>query len=429
MGDMAFEDFETSPVITVQWLARFRWAVAAGATVALTIAWVALDLRFPVLPVVGALGVQVASNIRLTSWVQGDTGARARTLGVVLLLDVSLLTVLMLTTGGPSNPFTISYLLNITLAAIILPARWTWAVTAACMVGYGALFVPAFRAPFDIHATHAAMQPGLGHQLGMWVAFLVAAVLTATFVTRIRVALDAREQALAEARRLAARQERLASLTTLAAGAAHELATPLATIATAAVELELALSSGASLDEIADDARLVRRQVERCREILDQMSGRADRSVAQQAQRLQVADIVERALAGIDRAEHRQVHLEVQSDLPPVKLPLEAAARVVRSLIKNALYASTNGQSVRVTVARQDAGVRFEVRDDGIGMSPDVLARAGEPFYTTRPAGAGFGLGLFLVRTFADQWGGHFELSSMAGVGTTVTLDVPAEGV
>lgn len=157
------------------------------------------------------------------------------------------------------------------------------------------------------------------------------------------------------------------------------------------------------------------------------MSRRADRSVAQQAQRLQVADIVERALAGIDRAEHRQVCLEVQSDLPPVGLPLEAAARVVRSLIKNALYASTNGQSVRVTVARQDGRVRFEVRDEGIGMASDVLARAGEPFYTTRPAGAGFGLGLFLVRTFADQWGGRFELSSATGVGTTVTLDMPAE--
>lgn len=426
---MALEDLETSPVITVQWLVRFRWAVAIGATLALTVAWVALDLRFPLRLVVGVLGVQVASNTWLTTQMQGDAGARTRTVGVVLLLDVGLLTGLMLTTGGPSNPFTISYLVYITLAAIILPVRWTWMITAACMASYGALFVPPLRALFDPHATHAAMQPGLGHQVGMCVAFLVASVLTATFVTRIRVALEAREQALAEVRRAAARQESLASLTTLAAGAAHELATPLGTIATAAVELELALSSGGFPDEIADDARLVRRQVERCREILDQMSGRADRSVAQQAQRIQVADIVERALAGIDSAAHRQVRLEVQSDLPSVRLPLEAAARVVRSLIKNALYASTHGQLVLVTVARQDAGVRLEVRDDGIGMSPDVLARAGEPFFTTRPAGAGFGLGLFLVRTFADQWGGRFELSSTAGVGTTVTLDLPAESV
>jgi two-component system sensor histidine kinase RegB len=102
---------------------------------------------------------------------------------------------------------------------------------------------------------------------------------------------------------------------------------------------------------------------------------------------------------------------------------------VVRSLIKNALYASTEGQDVRVSVAHGDRAVRFEVRDDGSGMAPDVMARAGEPFYTTRPPGAGFGLGLFLVRTFADQWGGRFELSSTLGAGTTVTLDLPAEHV
>ncbi len=429
MSGMALEDFETSPVITVQWLVRFRWAVAAGAALALTVAWVALDLRFPVPLVAGALVGQVASNIWLNTRMRGDTGAPARTLAAVLLFDVGLLTVLMLTTGGPSNPFTISYLVYITLAAIIVAARWTWVVTAACMVGYGALFVPPLRAPFDPHAVHAAMQPGVGHQVGMWVAFLVAAVLTTTFVTRIRVALEAREQALAEARRVAARQERLASLTTLAAGAAHELATPLGTIATAAVELELALASGGFPAEIADDARLVRQQVERCREILDQMSGRADRSVAQQAEPLHVVDIIERALAGLDGADHRNLRLEVPPDLPPVRLPLEATARVVRSLIKNALYASSNGQPVHVTVARQPAGVRLEVRDDGIGMSPDVLARAGEPFYTTRPAGGGFGLGLFLVRTFADQWGGQFHLSSTEGAGTTVTLDLPAERV
>ncbi len=430
MRGMAVGDFETSQVITVQWLARFRWAVVIGATLALTVAWVALDLRFPVPFVAGALLVQVASNMWLTARTQRDTGDRARTVGVVLLLDVGLLTGLMLTTGGPSNPFTISYLVYITLAAITLPARWTWAVAAACMAGYGALFVPAFRALVDPqHPTHAAMPPGFGHQVGMWVAFLVAAMLTATFVTRIRVALEARERALADARRAAARQERLASLMTLAAGAAHELATPLGTIATAAVELELALSSGGFPDQIADDARLVRREVERCREILDQMSGRADRSVAGPPERIRVADIVERALAGVDGAARRQVRLEVQADVPPVRLPIEGAARVVRSLIKNALSASTNGRLVLVTVARQEAGVRLEVRDEGTGMSPEVLARAGEPFFTTRPAGAGFGLGLFLVQAFADQWGGRFALSSATGVGTTATLYLPAESV
>ncbi len=326
---MVVEDLETSPVITVQWLVRFRWAVAIGATLALTVAWFALDVRFPLPFVVGMLGVQVASNIWLTTRMQGDTRTRSRTVGLALLLDVGLLTGILLTTEGPSNPFTISYLVYITLAAVILPVPWTWMITAACTAGYGALFVAPVRAMFDPHAAHTVMQPGFGHQVGMWAAFLVAALLTTTFVTRIRVALERREVALVKARRSAALRERLASLTTLAAGAAHELATPLSAIATAAVEIEVALASGGCPDEIADDARLVRRQTERCQEILDQMSGRADRSLAQHAERIQVADIVGRALAGIDSTEHRQVHLEVEADLPGLKLPLEAAARVV----------------------------------------------------------------------------------------------------
>ncbi len=418
----------TSPVITGQWLVRFRWAMVLGAACALAVAWMALDLRFPLAIVSVTLGAQLLSNVWLATRVRDSAGAREGTLGAIVLLDVMLLTVLMLTTGGPSNPFTIGYLVYITLAAVILRARWTLAVTAACMAGYGSLFVTALRAPFDPHATHAAMQPGMGHQIGMWVAFLVAAALTATFVTRIRLALEMRELALQDARRQAARQERLASLTTLAAGAAHELATPLGTIATAAVELELALSSGGYPGAIAEDARLVRRQVERCREILDQMSGRADRSAAQEARCLAVAAIVEQALAGIAPAERDRVSLVIPGELPAVRLPLEASARVLRSLIKNALLASTDGQRVSVSAARHDSMIGVRVRDEGVGMTPETLSRAGEPFYTTRPAGAGFGLGLFLVRTFADQWGGRFELTSTAGAGTTATLHLPIEG-
>ena len=418
----------TSPVITGQWLVRFRWAVVLGAACALAVGWVALDYRFPVAIVAAALGVQLASNVWLAVQMRGADAAGEGTLGTIVLLDVVLLTMLVLTTGGPSNPFTIGYLVYITLSAVILRARWTLAVTAACMAGYGSLFVTSLRAPFDPHATHAAMQPGMGHQLGMWAAFLVAAALTATFVTRIRLALEARDRALQDARRVSARHERLVSLTTLAAGAAHELATPLGTIATAAVELELALSSGGYPDGIVEDARLVRGQVERCREILDQMSGRADRSAAQQPQPLDAGTIIDHALAGLMPADRVRVSVTSPHDLPVLTLPLEATARVLRSLIKNALLASTNSQPVSVVAERHGPMIDFSVRDEGVGMAPDTLSRAGEPFYTTRPAGAGFGLGLFLVRTFAAQCGGAFELASAAGAGTTATLQLPIEG-
>jgi two-component system sensor histidine kinase RegB len=296
----------------------------------------------------------------------------------------------------------------------------------ASIAGDGLRFVTPLRAPFDAHAGHAAMQPGLGHQVGMWVAFLVAALLTASFVTRVRLALEAREQALAEARRHAAQQEKLASLTTLAAGAAHELATPLGTIAVAARELDRLSAVAGVPPEALEDARLIRQQVDRCREILDQMSGRADESVAQQPQSLAAEAIVSAALAAFKERDRARVQLDVDSRVPPVRVPLEAASRALRTLVKNAIEASPNGTPVHVAIAADGARVRFEVVDEGTGMRPEVLERAGEPFFTTKAAGAGYGLGLFLVRAFVERWDGGFDLTSRLGHGTRATLALPA---
>ena len=328
-------------------------------------------------------------------------------------------------TGGPSNPFTISYLVYITLAAVTLNASWAWAAAATSMAGYGALFITPLRAMVDPHAGHDAMSAGLSHQVGMGAAFVAAALLTASFVTRIRLALEDRERALADARRTAAQQERLASLTTLAAGAAHELATPLSVIAVAARELDLAASAASVPADIAEDARLIRSQVDRCREILDQMSGRADASVAHEAQTLAAARVVAATLDTFGPGDRERVRLTMDPGVPRVRVPLEAAARALRTLVKNALEASPRGAAVHLQVEPQQGQVRFQVVDHGIGMTATTLQHAGEPFFTTKPVGAGFGLGLFLARTFAERWGGRLTLTSSPESGTTATLLLP----
>lgn len=417
---------EPTPIVSAPWLVRFRWAVIAGAAATLVVGWTALDLRFDIRVVAATLAVQAASNSWLyLQWRRRDMASRL-SLGPVVLLDVLLLTALILATGGPANPFTIGYLVYITLAAVTLNARWTWLATLASIAAYGLLFIAPLRALFDPHAMHEVMQPGMGHQAGMWAAFLVAALLTATFVTRIRAALEAREQALGEARRVAEARERLASLTTLAAGAAHELATPLATIAVTARELDLAASAPDIPAHIAEDARLIRTQVERCRAILDQMSGRADDTIAQAPRDATARAIVDAALDSFDAATRARIVVDVPADIAG-RLPVEGAARALHTLIKNALDASPADATVSVAAAAASGRLIFEVRDRGTGMEEHVRARAGEPFFTTKPPGAGFGLGLFLVRTFADQWRGQFHLASAPGAGTTATLTLPIE--
>jgi len=417
---------EAGPVVTARWLARFRWAVALGAAATLIIARSLLAVPFAVGGVLLLLAAQIASNAWLDLRLRRGSEPSVGTLGGLILFDIAILTALMVLTGGPSNPFTISYLVYITLAAVTLNSAWTWAAAGASLAGYGLLFVTPLRSAVDPHAAHQGMDPGLGHQMGMGVAFAVAALLTASFVTRIRLALEARERALSEARRLAAQQERLASLTTLAAGAAHELATPLSAIAVAAHELDLAASGPGVPPDIAEDARLIRSQVDRCREILDQMSGRADASVAHEAQTMPPSRVVESMLATFGPHDRERVHVTVAPGVPSVRVPLEAAARALTTLVRNAFDASPAAAPVQVSVDTHHHHVRFRVRDSGTGMTAGTLHRAGEPFFTTKPVGAGFGLGLFLARTFADRWGGSLLLSSAPAEGTTATLLLPS---
>jgi two-component system sensor histidine kinase RegB len=271
------------------------------------------------------------------------------------------------------------------------------------------------------------MQPGLGHQVGMWAAFLVAAVLTASFVTRIRLAVETKEHALAEARRVAAHRERLASLTTLAAGAAHELATPLSTIAVTSKELDRVASAPGVPPSIAEDARLIRTQVDRCREILNQMSGRADSETVQRPEFVAAGTLVRTAVETFPEHDRSRIAVDVSASAVAVQVPLQAASRTLRTIIKNALEASSADAPVSVRVDASQPWVRIEVSDRGVGMSAELLGRIGEPFFTTKPPGSGFGLGLFLVRTFVDQWGGRFEVQSVLGKGTTATLSLPAQ--
>ena len=156
------------------------------------------------------------------------------------------------------------------------------------------------------------------------------------------------------------------------------------------------------------------------------MSGRADESVAHRAQTVAPDRVVEAAVETFELPERARVIVALASDLPAVKVPLEAATRAVRTLLKNAFEASAAGAPVHLHVAHVEGQVRFRIHDRGSGMSASTLRRAGEPFFTTKPVGAGFGLGLFLARTFAERWGGHLFLTSAPDEGTTATLLLPA---
>lgn len=415
--------------VNIQWLARLRWAEVSGQAATVFAAQFLLGGKLPIAPLLTVIGIGLISNIIVEiyffgdrrrgiapGWFRRDPTAgphRAVTewhLGLVMMLDIALLTGLLYLTGGPHNPFALLYLVQIALATVVVRARWTWMLVALSFIGFGILLVT--HLPLDI--------PADTRMIGAWVALGVASAFVVHFLQRINGALGERELELTQARGLAARQERLAALATMAAGAAHELSTPLGTVALAAKELERALTG-----EHAADARLIREQVGRCRAILEQMALGAG-TVGENIAPCSVAELIDDVVIGIRDAPGvvRDVVPEVAT--AGLRIPKRAMSQALRSLVTNAQDASPPTIAVIIAIRREADLLVIAIRDRGGGISDAVKDRIGEPFFTTKAPGRGMGLGLFLARAVIEGVGGTLHIDSTAG-GTEVTVRIPVD--
>jgi len=421
--------------INLSWLLRLRWGAVVGQVVIILGAHFGLGMAQRLGPLFATIAVAAASNAALGLWARRERPIRERLLWAVMALDVVLLTVLLDLSGGPFNPFSALYLVHIALAAVVLRAGWTWGLTVLAIACFGVLFVDHLwfpsrgSEPSPAHHPQHHIHDVRMHLEGMWAAFALAAGFIVYFVQRVTRALAAREAELVEARAAAARHEKLTALGTLAAGAAHELSTPLSTIAVAARELERQLARTGAEATALEDVQLIREQVARCRDILTQMTSDAGTSQGESMVELAPAALVEEALEGLPERERVRTELDARTREERELVPAHAFARAIRGVVKNALQASAPGTPVRLGLVREAAGWRLTVEDAGEGMPAEVLARAGEPFFTTKAPGEGMGLGLFLTRAVLEQLGGGLVLRSTQGQGTTVVLTWPAGGL
>jgi two-component system sensor histidine kinase RegB len=406
------------------WLIRLRWVAVAGQL--LTIATVQWVLHVPVawLPLLTVVAITALTNIGLSSGIGGVQIRRPGHLAAVMVSDLVALTALLYFSGGPHNPFLVFYFVNLTLAAVVLPMRWSWGL-AVMAVGCVAV----------IYGNHVSVEPlleqstrvfpfgGLYYQ-GLFVGFGVCALVIVYFVTRVRRELLLREQELREAQLLQTQTARLESLATLAAGAGHELASPLSTIAVIASDLSRHLDGADVPDSVLEDVSLIRSELSHCRAILDRMSGFAGEVAGEQVSLYSVSDVLHQVLEGVRRRERVDLQ-EVISPEVLVLVPLEGVAQAIRGVITNAIDASPPEKNVAVKLGFSDQWVTFCVTDEGVGMPQDVLARVGEPFFTTKDVGSGMGLGIFLTRNVLNRLGGELDLDSQEGVGTAATIRIP----
>ena len=405
--------------LNFSWLIKLRWSSIAGQVATILGVFFLLDIAVPLGPLFAVVGFQLATNLGCEIWFRREPSVHEWHLASVMALDIALLTAMLYFTGGQSNPFSFLYLVNIALAAVVLHATWTWMLVALALLSFGLLPVVGSR---PLPLSHlSADEIATIRQQGTWVAFGVAAGFIVHFLWRITGALSRREHELAEARAKAARQQRVASLASMAAGAAHELATPLGTIALIAKELERQLDGAGA--EVIEDVRLIREQVARCRVILDQMSGGAGPSGADLIESVSIARLIDEATTGLRDSPPIEVEIEGGLAAMAFELPPHALAQAVRNLITNAQDASDAPVTVRAS--ERGGELVIEVIDRGSGMPSAVLDRVGEPFYTTKDPGEGMGLGLFLTRAVIEGLSGQLDIDSTPGAGTRVVVTIP----
>jgi len=411
---------ELAPALVLPWLRKLRCGILAGECVLVVIAFLyaRTELRLAWLCV--PLGVALASNVCLGRF-STLIGAR-RVLGSVLVLDVILLTALLALAGGPANPFSLLYLVQITLSAVVLSRTWTWSLGVVSILGFGFLFF--CHLPLSVFEGHHAASNFSAHLIGMWIAFATAAVLISILVSKVSQTLRNHEHELFRLQSLVARQERVSSLAALAAKAAHEMGTPLGTIAIVAKELERYGRNVEANEHVTGEAKLIRSEVERCSHILREMSSQGAELTGETPALISIDVLLQQLRDSFSEEQRRAIQVDAPAELS-ASLPVESTRQVLSALVKNAFEASPTGRAVHVAGEAESGVLRFIVKDSGIGMPPEVLHRITEPFYSTKGPERGMGLGTFLVRVFAEDMGGALIFDSVLNQGTTAILELP----
>jgi two-component system sensor histidine kinase RegB len=337
--------------------------------------------------------------------------------------DVAALAALLYCAGGATNPFVWLLLFQLTIAATVLPAVHTWLMALAVTAAYTVLMW--FYRPLP--GVHLSAVSGFGiHIVGMWIGFILSAVLLAYFLSRMATAVRASDRSLALAREQALRDEQLISLGTLAASAAHELGTPLGTLAVLSDEL------AADVDEQAEDAAhrklaLMNAQIGRCEEAIAGIVSSAGVDAAQGGYPQDVAAFLEATVSGWQqRRTGLEVCCEMNGVAPGPRFVAERSlASALSNIFDNAADASPN--DVKIQADWNESRLSVRVFDRGRGCASDWSSRVGKTLFSDKTGG--HGLGLYLSHGIIQRLGGRLSIHSRSGGGTAVEVELPLAGL
>jgi two-component system sensor histidine kinase RegB len=422
----------TGSRVRLRTLSNLRWLAIAGQSAALFIVYFALGYSLPILYCAAAIAASAALNSVLALRYPASQRLSNREATFYLAFDVLQLAVLLYLTGGIANPFALMFVAPVVIAAATLNLGNTMILA---FIAFAAVSVIAMvHRPLPWPAGERLLLPEL-YQAGIWTALVIGIGFTSVYAWRIASESARMSAGLAATQLALSREHRLAALGALATAAAHELGTPLGTIAVVARELERGLPENSAEVE---DVRLLRAQAERCRAIIARLADPQSALIGATA-RLPLGALLD-DIAAPHRGEDIAIKVTVvppaENDLVPQVWRAPELLHGLGNIIENAAdFAATE---VRVRARWDAASLYVDVEDDGPGFAPEIFDALGEPYVTSRPGHhalgetemgpqgplehEGMGLGFFIAKVLLEQTGGMVTAINPPGGGARVAV-------
>jgi len=412
----------------LQRLLALRLLVTLMALIACAVLAVLDLLEVPALLIV-VMSIAVAISLLLGIWRLRQSRVIASSeLLAHLAIDISFLVIVLLFSGGATNPL-ISYLLVLlAVAATLLPQLHVNVFAVMAIAIYTLFLFSDLQSDEQVHHAGDGNDNFQLHIVGMWATFGVSAVLITVFVTRMASTIRSRELTLAQVRENEMRNEQLVAIGTLAAGTAHALGTPLSTMSVLLGELDREDSESLRRDSLKEDISLLRQQVQRCKASLDALTTVYNKAGSDSGQGISVnqfCDDVRDYIVNVHPGA--TVEFSVSPDMETAVISADLTLKhALINIIENAVKAARKKVLVTLDLDRSNKlPVIVSVRDDGAGIPQAVMERMGDPFISTRKDS--MGIGIFLANAAVTRSGGSIEMFNLKSGGAMSIVRLPAK--